>query len=48
MEFVPLRVWDTKQESIPFFHDFVTKYSAAMTHIDRVFYYLEGGKPALV
>lgn len=42
MEFVPLRVWDTKQESIPFFHDFVTKYSAAMTHIDRVFYYLEG------
>ena len=42
MEFVPLRVWDTKQESIPFFHDFVTKYSVTMTDIDHVFYYLEG------
>jgi len=41
MEFVPLRGFGYNQESVPFFHDFAAKYSAAMPGVSRVFQYVE-------
>lgn len=44
MEFVPLKAWDIKQERIPFFHDFASKYSYAMPEANQVFAYWENSQ----